>query len=333
MIETIYVEESVEEHSRTKKILKKFPNSTIIVCDRYKEIFNRKKQNFRIQKTSPSLIIAKKNNNFVLPTPKGLGIGSNKNYYFSHMLNCLYDCRYCFLQGMYESSNFVLFINFESFTNSIEKIIKNNLNGEKITFFSGYDCDSLAMESITGFVKFFLPFFENKPNTEIELRTKSVAINEILNHKPFNSCIIAYSFTPDEIAKKNEHGAPPVKSRINAMQKLSNAGWKLGLRLDPLIYHSNYKDNYKKLIDDIFLKISVKSFHSISLGAMRFPKKMFNKISNLYPDEKLFSKDFVQINKMKSYPKIIESEIVNYCKEYLKKYIDEDQIFSFDPYL
>ena len=333
MIETIYVEESVEEHSRTKKILKKFPNSTIIVCDRYKEIFNRKKQNFRIQKASPSLILAKKFNNFVLPTPKGLGIGSNKNYYFSHMLNCLYDCRYCFLQGMYESSNFVLFINFESFTNSIEKILKNNLIDEKITFFSGYDCDSLAMESITGFVKFFLPFFENKPNTEIELRTKSVAINEILNQKPFNSCIIAYSFTPDEIAKKNEHGAPPVKSRINAMQKLSNAGWKLGLRLDPLIYHSNYKDNYKKLIDDIFLKIPEKSFHSISLGPIRFPKKMFNKISNLYPDEKLFSKHFVQINKMKSYPKIIESEVVNYCKDYLKNYIDEDQIFSFDPYL
>ena len=22
------------------------------------------------------------------------------DWYFSHMLNCLYDCRYCFLQGM-----------------------------------------------------------------------------------------------------------------------------------------------------------------------------------------------------------------------------------------
>jgi len=333
MIKTIYIEKSIKNHPRTKKILKKFPNSTQILCDQYKEIFNRKKQNFRIQKSSPSLIIAKKFNNFVLPTPKGLGIGSNKNYYFSHMLNCLYDCRYCFLQGMYESSNFVLFVNFESFVKSIEKVIKNNLSGEKITFFSGYDCDSLAMESITNFVKFFLPFFQEKPNIEIELRTKSVAIKRILNFEPFDTCIIAFSFTPDEIARKNEHGVPSVKSRIEAMKKLSNAGWKLGLRLDPIIYHLNYKYNYKKLIDDIFLKVPEKSFHSISLGAIRFPRKMYNKISNLYPDEKLLSKHFVKENKMISYPKNIESEIVSYCKEYLKKYIDENKIFSFDPYL
>ena len=44
----------------------------------------------------------------------------------------------------------------------------------------------------------------------------------------------------------------------------------------------------------------------------------------------MFGEHFVQINKMKSYPKIIESEVVNYCKDYLKNYIDEDQIFSFD---
>ena len=35
----------------------------------------------------------------VHPVPATYGIGGDENYYFSHMLNCLYDCRYCFLQG------------------------------------------------------------------------------------------------------------------------------------------------------------------------------------------------------------------------------------------
>ena len=333
MIKTIYIEESIKNHPRTKKILKKFSNPSIIFCDRYDEIFNKKKQNFRIQKSKPSLIIANKFDNFVLPTPKGLGIGSKKNFYFSHMLNCLYDCRYCFLQGMYKSSNFVLFVNFESFGKRINEIIQNNLSEKKITFFSGYDCDSLVMESITGFIKFFLPFFREKPNAEIELRTKSISIKEILNFKPFDSCIIAFSFTPNEIAKINEHGTPSVSSRINAMKKLSDEGWKVGLRLDPLIYHIDFKKNYKKLINDIFSKVNTNSFHSVSIGAMRFPNEMYNQILNLYPDEKLLINSLTKRNKMTSYPSSIEEEMIYECKKYLSEYIEKEKIFTFDPYL
>ena len=36
------------------------------------------------------------------------------------MYNCIYDCRYCFLQGMYSSANFVLFVNFEEGKSLIE---------------------------------------------------------------------------------------------------------------------------------------------------------------------------------------------------------------------
>ena len=332
MIKTIYIEESIKNHPRTKKILKNFFNPTIVLCNRYDEIFNRKKQNFRIQKSRPSLILANKFDNFVLPTPKGLGIGSEKNYYFSHMLNCLYDCRYCFLQGMYKSSNFVLFVNFESFGRKIDEIIQNNSSEKKITFFSGYDCDSLVMESITGFIKYFLPFFREKPNAEIELRTKSISIKEILNLEPFDSCIIAFSFTPNEIAKKNEHGTPSVSSRIDAMKKLSDKGWKVGLRLDPLIYHINFKKNYKKLINDIFSKVNINSFHSVSIGAMRFPNQMYNQILDLYPDEELLVNSLTKRNKMISYPTNIEQEMINDCKKYLSKYIEKDKIFAFNPY-
>ena len=101
MIETIYVEKIIKEHPRTKLILSKLKKAKTIEIDRYGEIFNKRNQNFRIQKNNPDLILAFKNEGYVLPTPEGFGVGSSKNYYFSHMFNCIYDCRYCFLQGMY----------------------------------------------------------------------------------------------------------------------------------------------------------------------------------------------------------------------------------------
>ena len=67
------------------------------------------------------------------------------------MLNCIYDCEYCFLQGKHMSAHYLLFINYEDFMHEIEqKIKKNKFNDSH--FFSGYDCDSLALEGITGFV-------------------------------------------------------------------------------------------------------------------------------------------------------------------------------------
>ncbi len=50
MIERIYIEDDVAEHPRTKAILEQFPNAAKIACSRYTEIFNKKSQNFRIQK-------------------------------------------------------------------------------------------------------------------------------------------------------------------------------------------------------------------------------------------------------------------------------------------
>ncbi|GIT63906.1 MAG: hypothetical protein Ct9H300mP22_3060 [Gammaproteobacteria bacterium] len=78
----------------------------------------------------------------VLASPEGYGFEEGASYYFSHMLNCVYDCRYCFLQGMYRSANYVLFINYEDFEAEIESSIKSA--SAPAVFFSGYDCDSLG---------------------------------------------------------------------------------------------------------------------------------------------------------------------------------------------
>ena len=126
------------------------------------EVFNPKAQSFRLQKLRPALILAAKHDAHVLPAPHEYNIGSRHNYYFSHLLNCPYDCRYCFLQGMFRSANFVFFVNYEDFEEALDRRLEE-WSGEDVHFFSGYDCDSLAFESVTGFCDSFLPFFEARP--------------------------------------------------------------------------------------------------------------------------------------------------------------------------
>ena len=159
MIDQIYYESSVNRHPRALEIMERFSKASLIECENHKEIFNLTGQNFRLQKKKPALILAEKKGNLSLPIPKTYGVGGIHNFYFSHMLNCLYDCRYCFLQGMYPSAYYVLYVNFEDFIADIRSKTEKHPN-ENTWFFSGYDCDSLALENISGFFFDFLPFFQ-----------------------------------------------------------------------------------------------------------------------------------------------------------------------------
>lgn len=327
LIETIYIEKSISDHPRTKSIISKFKKARCIEIDRYGEIFNKRNQNFRNQKKNPALILAYKNDGLVLPTPEGFGIGASKNYYFSHMYNCIYDCRYCFLQGMYSSANYVVFVNFEDFDIEIKKIIEANLN-KKLTFFSGYDCDSLALESVTGFAKHIIPLFEKYPEVDIEFRTKSTQIKPFSSIEPLENFVIAYSLMPDVMSKSLDNKTPSVQKRIEAMSSLASKGWKIGLRFDPLIHGKNWKILYEELINKVFRSIPKETIHSVSFGALRFPKEMFKDIIKLYPDEILFSGPLSQKKEIVSYDNNIEEEMIEFCEDLTARYVNESQIFK-----
>lgn len=315
MIDTIYIEEAVSDHPRTKEILGRFPKAVQIPCERYGEVFNPNAQNFRLQKKNPALILAEKFDHFVLKIPPAYGIGSTHNYYFSHMLNCIYDCRYCFLQGMFRSANLVCFVNYEDFEHAISETIKQN---EDAHFFSGYDCDSLALEPVTGFADSILDFFSRYPKSLLELRTKSVQIKSLLTRDPIENCIVAFSLTPNETARKLEHGAPSLDKRLGAMEKLQEKGWKLGLRFDPIIYTETIAEQYEELFKNVFRKIKIKNIHSVSLGPFRLPKDLYERMYRLYPDEELFAGPLEEREGMLTYTKDIEKKFEKITKMLLE---------------
>jgi spore photoproduct lyase len=330
MIETIYIETNLLGHERAGKICDRFPAARRITCDRYSEVFNPKAQNFRLQKRRPSLILARKFKNFVLPAPTGYGIGGHPNYYFSHMLNCLYDCRYCFLQGMYQSAHYVVFVNFEDFQDEIQSIAARNASAQP-HFFSGYDCDSLAMDPVTGFADSFLDLFRELPGACLELRTKSTQIRALLAREALPNCIVAFSFTPHEISGALEHKVPPVQRRIDAASRLARNGWRIGLRFDPMIYAENYQSGYRQLFKELFTAIGSDAIHSVGFGNFRLPNPFFRKMKQLYPHEKMFASPLELNGNMVSYQSALESEMMAFCRETLLDYVPQHKLFPCVP--
>ena len=287
MFAAIYVEKEIKEHSRTREILNRFSDLPVIDCERYGEVFNRNAQNFRIQKQLPSLILAKKYGNLVLPTPEGYGFEGQGSYYFSHMMNCIYDCRYCFLQGMYRSANTVLFVNYEDFYSDLENHIKDTNHAGN--YYSGYDCDSLALEPVSHFCQFFLPLFQKYPNAMLEIRTKSTQVRGLLEAKALENVIVAMSFASEAATARWEHKVPSLKKRLEALVKLQNNGWPVALRFEPIIYTETVLEEYAALFKLVFSSLDAEKLHSVSLGEFRMPTEFYKNISKLYPDEALYA--------------------------------------------
>ncbi|MEM7384757.1 MAG: spore photoproduct lyase family protein [Verrucomicrobiota bacterium] len=331
MIERIYIEKSVRDQERVTGLCRRHPRAEIIECDRYTEVFNLRSQDFRLQKKAPALILARKFKTFVMPVPDGYGIGHSQNFYFSHFLNCLYDCRYCFLQGLYRSANYVLFVNDEEFQTAIREEAARHPT-HSTCFFSGYDCDSFALESISGFVESYLPFFASLPEAAFELRTKSLKARLLLDHEPLRNVVVAFSLTPGPVSQALEHRVPPLEKRLELMGKLANHGWPIGLRFDPLIHHQGFEKTYRNLFDDVFARVCPEAVHSASFGSLRFPRGMFDRIARLYPEERLFAAGLKDSEGMVAYPDEVEATMAEFCTRELRKHLTERQVFHCPPH-
>ena len=145
----IYVEKDALNYPLTESVLSKYGSSKMIEINNYKEIFNRSNQNFQLQKFSMKLILAIKKAPYLYPVSSIVQEFDSPNvFYTTPVINCLYNCDYCFLQGMYPSGNMVLFVNENDFFDGTVLEIQKRKYKKPLYLSISYYTDLLAMENI-----------------------------------------------------------------------------------------------------------------------------------------------------------------------------------------
>ena len=110
----LYIESSILDHPETIRIRSLFPNAVCVPIERYTDVFSRPHQSYTAQYASMNLILAEKHGTAVYPgAPVCHDFGSKRFFYTAMAVNCLYDCSYCWLKGMYNTANLVIFVNLE----------------------------------------------------------------------------------------------------------------------------------------------------------------------------------------------------------------------------
>ena len=316
----IYVEKSISNSDSVKIVKNKFPSATIVEIEHYKDIFNRAAQEFREQKKSLSLILAKKEEPFLYNGSHfSDDFGYGNFFYTPSMLNCLYDCEYCYLQGMYQSANIVLFVNTEDFYAELKKY----LNKPTLLAIS-YDTDLLAFDPLNQ-VKEWLGFALSEQNLHLELRTKSANYKALQKLQANKKVTLAWTLSPQEIIDKYEHKTPSLKKRLNAIKILSELGWKVRICFDPMLDIENFEEIYEPFVKEVFSELDANKLSECTIGTFRIGNKHLKNIKKMKHSALAFYPYEIK-NDMALYPQERNNYLITHIKNLVLENMPKEKV-------
>ena len=243
---------------------------------------------------------------------------------------CTAMCMYCYLVCNYNKCAYLrLFVNREQM---LEKIIKTAQKSEKeLTFEIGSNSDLILENTITGNLIWTIENFANTEKGYLTLPTKFDMVDSILPIKHNGKIIIRMSMNPEEIINKVEFGTSRLKQRIIAINKLAEAGYKIGILIAPIILVENWKQLYTELIQRLSVELSEKVkkeaffeliFMTYSYVHTKINEEAFPKAINLYDKEKMTGRGMGKY----AYKQEIRKEAQKYIMEQMEKYFPNNKI-------
>ena len=167
---------------------------------------------------------------------------------------CPFDCAWCYLKGTFRflpTGTKPVIKDYKKIELHTKRFLSESMTPEILN--TGEIADSLMWESSSNpFSKFIIPMFEQQNRHKVLFVTKSDNIKNLLEINPHNQVIISFSLNADEASRRWERGAPSVDRRIEAGRKLSQAGYEVRIRIDPMVPIPDWEKQYISLIEQIF---------------------------------------------------------------------------------
>ena len=214
----------------------------------------------------------------------------------------------------------------------LDKIIKTSEKSEKeLTFEIGSNSDLILENTITNNLVWTIENFKNTNKGFLTFPTKFDMVDPILNLDHKGKIIVRVSVNPEEIINKVEFGTSRLRGRIEAINKLKEAGYKVGILIAPVILVDNWKKLYLELIQNLSQSLTAKVkkdvffeiiFMTYSYVHTKINEEAFPNAINLYDKEKMMMRGRGKYR----YKNDIVEEGKEFLKEQMEKYFPNNEI-------
>ncbi|MFQ5833947.1 MAG: radical SAM protein [Candidatus Thorarchaeota archaeon] len=191
---------------------------------------------------------------------------------------CPYDCSWCFLKGTLR----MLPEKTAPKTKPRDKVKKHVLSAIKYKshpemFNTGELCDSLMDErGAVPFSKWIIDIFESQNTHKVLFLTKSSYVKRLLKVEKHRQAVISFSINAEKVSRKWER-APSVRKRIEAASRLSEEGWEVRVRIDPMVPLPDWREAYANLVDLLFTSLTP---NRVTLGTLRGLQSTLNNVKD-----------------------------------------------------
>lgn len=316
----IVMEENLRENLRANAIRDVFPDLPVTFISHYKDVLRRTTRDTE----GKVLILAEKKGTLLYPgAPVCQDFGNRHFYYASNVMNCIFDCEYCYLKGMYPAGHIVVFVNTEDYFRETEELLKKH----PVYLCISYDTDLPAIEKWTGLLSEWCIFASEKKDLTLEIRTKSADTTFFEKQKPLENVIFAYTLSPDPVSGAFEHFAPPLSARLYAVKTVMKKGFPVRLCFDPMIFCENWKNVYGEMIDVIAEEIDLSLIRDFSVGTFRISAEYLRSMRKKCPGSAVVQYPYQNNDGVYGYEKTLAEEMTSFVMLKIHKYISGDKIF------
>jgi spore photoproduct lyase len=218
-----------------------------------------------------------------------IGIRKTHKYVVNHKISdflvpytssgCSAACLYCYLVCNYNKCSYLrLFVNREQM---LGKLIKTAAASQKdLTFEIGSNSDLVLENTITENLVWTIERFGKGEKGFITFPTKFDMVTPLLSLEHRGRTIFRMSVNPQEIIQKVEFGTSDLKNRIQALNKMCDAGYKIGLLIAPVILVESWPTLYTQLIQQLSDELSPKAKKELTIEIIFMTYSFVNRAIN-----------------------------------------------------
>ena len=214
----------------------------------------------------------------------------------------------------------------------LDKIIKTiNKSEKELTLEIGSNSDLILENTITNNLKWTIENFKTNKKGNLTFPTKFDMVDSILNLNHNERIIIRMSVNDKDIINKVEFGTSRLNRRIEAINKLAEADYKIGIIIAPVIFIDNWKEKYLTLIKQLQTDLSNKAKKKIFFEVIFMTYSYIHDKINLeaFPNAiNIYNKELMTGRGRGKYwyKKEIRVEGERFFYENLKKYFPQNKI-------
>ena len=201
--------------------------------------------------------------------------------------SCPGKCEYCYLHTTLGKKPYIrVYANLEEILERAQSYIRERLP-EDTVFEGAATSDPLPVEPYSGSLADTITFFGRQEKAWFRFVTKFNQVDSLIELKHNGRTRFRFSVNTEKIIAHWEHGTPNLDSRLDALARVAQAGYPMGVIIAPVVLDESWQKDYGRLLNELSNRLQGVEDLTIEIILHRYTDRAKNTILDIFPSSSL----------------------------------------------